>query len=187
MSVRGRQDGGQGHADSASRFRYGAAAVCVMLAGCAAPGPGASAPTAAATVAAPASADANLDARLHDLKQAEALYLSGRLKEAQAAFEALTRTYPANAEMRFRLGNTLMRQGKYEEAAATLQDALVLDPANGRAALNLTLARLAQAQAAVAVARGRLAAGTAEQQQADAIERGLKSLLAGSSGGEPPR
>jgi TolA-binding protein len=161
-------------------------AACVLLAGCAGPAARPAAQTAAAPAAA-AAGDSNLETRLRDLQQAEALYLSGRLKEAQAAFEALAHTYPRNAEVRFRLGNTLMRQGKYDEAAVALQDAMSLDPGNGRAALNLTLARLAQAQSAIAVARGRLAAGTPEQQQAEALDRRLKSLLSDSPGGESPK
>jgi len=84
----------------------------------------------------------------------------------------------------FRLGNTLMKQGKYDDAAGALQTAIALDPGNGRAALNLALARLAQAQAAVDVARGHLAAGAPERQQADALDRRLKSLLSAAQGDE---
>jgi hypothetical protein len=68
-----------------------------------------------------------------------------------------------------------------------LQTAIALDPNNGRAALNLALARLAQAQAAVDIARVRLAPGAPERQQADTIDRRLKSLLSEPSGGESPR
>jgi tetratricopeptide (TPR) repeat protein len=160
----------------------GLAVASVQLAGCAQP-----APKPAVESAPAAPRDSNLEQRLRDLQQAEALYLSGRFKEAQAAFEQLARSYPKNSEVWFRLGNTLMKQGQYDDAAGALQTAIALDPNNGRAALNLALARLAQAQAAVDIARVRLAPGAPERQQADTIDRRLKSLLSEPSGGESPR
>jgi tetratricopeptide (TPR) repeat protein len=111
--------------------------------------------------------------------------LSGRFKEAQIAYEQLTRKYPSNGDLWFRLGNTLMRQGRYDEAAGALQTSIGLDPANGRAALNLALTRLAQAQSAADVARGHLAAGTREHQQADASDRRLRSIRSDPSGDSP--
>ena len=155
------------------------AAAGLQLLGCAQPGtqPAAQSPSAGAR-------ESNLEQRLRDLQQAEALYLSGRFKEAQAAFEQLARTYPNNAEVWFRLGNTLMKQGRYDDAAGPLQTAIGLDPGNGRAALNLALCRLAQAQAAVDVARGRFAAGTPEREQSDALDRRLKSVLSDPAGAD---
>jgi len=156
-------------------------AACVMLGGCAGP------PTkpAAAAEAAPAAQTPDREDRLRQLQQAEALYLSGRLKEAQSAFEQLTRTYPRNPEIWFRLGNTLMRQGSYDDAATALQNAVTLDPGHGRAALNLGLVRLAQAQAALDTARARLASDSPERRQADALQRQIQTLL-GAPGGEAP-
>jgi TolA-binding protein len=157
----------------------GLGAACTQLAGCAGPAPG------TARESSPAAArDSNLEQRLRDLQQAEALYLSGRFKEAENAFAQLTRSYPNNAEVWFRLGNTLMKQGRYDDAAAPLQTAIALEPGNGRAALNLALCRLAQAQAAVDVARGRFAAGTPERQQSDALDRRLKSILSEPAGAD---
>lgn len=154
-----------------------------QLAGCA--GPGAK---AVATSARPTEAtDSNLEQRLREMQQAEALYLSGRFKEAQAAYEQLTGKYPNNADLWFRLGNTLMKQGRYDEAAGALQTSIGLDPGNGRVALNLALCRLAQAQSAADLARGHLAAGTPAQQQADAIDRRLRSILSDPAGGDSPR
>ena len=124
-----------------------------------------------------ATQDATREQRLRALQQAEALYLSGRLKEAQAAFEQLTRTYPRNAEIWFRLGNTLMKQDSYDDAAAALQNAVSLEPGHGRAALNLALARIAQAQAALDVARTRLQANSPEWQQADQLRHQMRALL----------
>jgi len=160
----------------------GLAAGCVLLAGCAQPA-GKSFAQSAPTVA----RESDLEQRLRDLQQAEALYLSGRFKEAQAAFEQLARSYPNNAEVWFRLGNTLMKQGLYDDAAVALQTAIALDPGNGRAAMNLALSRLAQAQSAVDVARGRFAAGSPERVQAEALERRLKSILSDPAGPDSAR
>jgi tetratricopeptide (TPR) repeat protein len=160
----------------------GLIAACDQLAGCASP---ASKPTFDS--ARPAARESDLEQRLRDLQQAEALYLSGRFKEAQAAFEQLARTYPNNAEVWFRLGNTLMKQGRYDDAANALQTAIALDPGNGRAAMNLTLSRLAQAQSAVEIARNRFGPGTPERQQADAIDRRLKSILSDPAAGDSSR
>ena len=175
---------GAGHAGllGGAVLWLGLGAAGALLAGCAGPA------TKPASDSAPAAAlESNLEQRLRELQQAEALYLSGRFKEAQAAFEQLARVYPKNPEVWFRLGNTLMKQGQYDDAASALQTAIALDPGNGRAALNLALARLAQAQAAVGIARGRFAAGAPERQQADAIDRRLKSLLSESPDSESPR
>jgi len=155
----------------------------IQLQGCAVP----VAKQAAEPSGANGTNDSNLEQRLRELQQAEALYLSGRFKEAQAAFEQLARSYPNNPEVWFRLGNTLMRQGRYDDAAGALQTALGLDPGNGRAALNLALSRLAQAQSAIDIARGRLAAGTPERQEAEAIDRRLKSILSNPAGADAPR
>lgn len=158
-------------------------AIALQVTGCAGP------VTKPATESTPTggTSDSNLEQRLRDLQQAEALYLSGRFKEAQAAFEQLARTYPNNAEVWFRLGNTQMKQGQYDHAAAALQTAVGLDPGNGRAALNLALCRLAQAQAAMDIARGHLAAGTPERQQAEGIDRRLRSILSDPAGSDSPR
>jgi len=154
----------------------------LVLAACAGPAPhGAS----AAPDAHGAVPEADREQRMRLLQQAEALYLSGRLKEAQAAFEQLTRTYPRNAEIWFRYGNTLMKQGEYDPAAVAFQNAVALDPGHGRAALNLALVRLGQAQTAIGEARARLPADSPERRQADALQRQLQSLL-GTPGGEAP-
>jgi tetratricopeptide (TPR) repeat protein len=129
-----------------------------------------------------AAQEGGREQRLRALQQAEALYLSGRLQEAQAAFEQLTRTYPRNAEIWFRLGNTLMKEGSYDEAAVALQSAVSLDSNHGRAALNLALARIAQAQAALEVARARLGANSPERQQAEQLQRQIRTVL-GTPGG----
>jgi tetratricopeptide (TPR) repeat protein len=160
-----------------------AAAGCIALAGCSSL---ATQPSAQSSAAVPPS-EADREQRLRALQQAEALYLSGRLKEAQAAFEQLTRMYPRNSEIWFRYGNTLMKQGSYDDAAAALQNAVSLDPGQGKADLNLGLVRLAQAQAALASARTHLPQDSAERQQADGLLRRIQALLGGSGGEAPSR
>jgi len=144
----------------------------------------ATAPQADMSAAASAGAAPQAGAdRVRALQQAEALYLAGRLPEAQAAFEQLTQQLPRNGEVWFRLGNTLLREGRYDEAAGALLNAVNFDAGNGRAALNLSLARLAQAQAALTTAQSRLAADSAERSQADQLQRQLAPLLGTPSAG----
>lgn len=154
-----------------------AAAACALVVGCSS-----QAVRPSAEPQAGALQETDREQRLRALQQAEALYLSGRLKEAQAAFGELTHTYPRNAEIWFRYGNTLMKEGSYDEAANALQNAVSLDPAHGRAALNLALARIAQAQSALEAAQSRLQANSPEHRQAEQLQRQIRALL-GAPGG----
>ncbi len=154
---------------------------CALLAACASVSSGTAAPGANATAraAAPASAarPVNSDERNRQYQKAEALYLSGRLNEANAAFAELARKFPDDARVWLKYGNTLTKQQRYDEAAAAFQNAMNLDAGQGGAALNLALVRLAQAQATLDVAMARLPANSPEHAQADGIQRQLKSLL----------
>lgn len=110
-------------------------------------------------------------------QKAEALYLSGHLKEAAAAFDELAKKYANDARIWLKYGNTLTKLGRYDEAAAAFQSALNLDPTQGGAALNQALVRLAQAQAAVGEALTRLPASSPEHAQAETLQRQLEALL----------
>jgi tetratricopeptide (TPR) repeat protein len=175
---------------NAARARVGALAALLaplVLGACAGPATmrqAASSQAEAARQADRAAPAMDSDARIRQMQQAEALYLSGRLKEAQAAFEELTRLYPRNAEMWFKYGNTLLKLGRYDDAATALQNALSVDPGLGKAALNLALVRLAQAQGALDSAHANLAPDSAERQRVDAIRRQLQAAL-GQSAGDP--
>jgi TolA-binding protein len=125
------------------------------------------------------------DQRNRQFQKAEALYLSGRLKEAATAFGELTRKYPDDARAWFKYGNTLTKQQSFDEAATAFQTAINLDASQGSAALNLALVRLAQAQASLGVAVARLAADSPERAQAEAIQREMKTLLGMPDGGTP--
>ncbi|MCS7100600.1 MAG: tetratricopeptide repeat protein [Burkholderiaceae bacterium] len=129
----------------------------------------------------PGEADApgaSLHERATALEEAERLYEAGRWADAQAAFEALLQTHPRNAYLWMRLGNALARQGLYENAAAALQNAVVLDGSLGRAAFNLGLVRLAQAEAAFDYARTRLASLPQARAQAETLHSRVQRLLA---------
>ena len=120
---------------------------------------------------------ADPEQRNRQFQQAQALYLSGHMKEAATAFEELTRAYPGDAHVWLKYGNTLTRLGSYDKAASAFQTALDLDPAQGGAAINLSLVRLAQAQAALDTALTRAAANSPEHTQADGLQRQIKKLL----------
>jgi len=115
--------------------------------------------------------------RNRQFQKAEALYLSGHLKEAAAAFDNLSKKYANDARIWLKYGNTLTKLGRYDEAASAFQSALNLDPSQGGAALNQALVLLAQAQAAVGEALTRLPAGTPEHAQAETLQRQLEALL----------
>jgi tetratricopeptide (TPR) repeat protein len=135
---------------------------------------------AAASVAAARTGDAVQ--RNRQYQHAEALYLSGHLKEASTAFEELSRAYPRDARVWLKYGNTLTKLGNYDDAAAAFQNAIELDPTQSGAALNLTLIRLAQAQGALDVALERLAVDSSGHTQAETLQRQIKVLLGAPNG-----
>jgi tetratricopeptide (TPR) repeat protein len=115
--------------------------------------------------------------RNRQFQKAEALYLSGHLEEAAAAFDDLSKKYANDARIWLKYGNTLTRLGRYDEAASAFQSALNLDPTEGGAALNQALVRLAQAQAAIGEAVTRLPVGSPEHARAETLQRQLEALL----------
>ena len=165
-----------------------ALAVCVAIDGCAssATRPATTTPDAAASgVTAPAAAADSVQ-RSRAYQHAEALYLSGRFKEATAAFGELTRAYPRDAHVWLKYGNALTREGSYDDAAGAFQTALTLDPTQGAPAINLALVRLGQAQSALDVAAARLPENSAEYLQAQALQRQIKALLDAPAGRAAP-
>jgi TolA-binding protein len=156
------------------RQRLHAFAACVMLAFCS--HVSAAETPRARTQGAPATTQ-NDAQRNRKFQKAEALYLSGRLKEAAAAFSSLTSEYPNDARIWLKYGNTLTKLGNMDEAAAAFVSAINLDASQGNAALNLSLVRLAQAQEAADLALARLAAGAPEHAQAETIKRQLDTVL----------
>jgi tetratricopeptide (TPR) repeat protein len=150
-----------------------AVAICLALGACAsAPAkPAGSAPT-------PVSAQSgDSEQRNRQFQRAEALYLSGRLKEAAAAFQDLTRSHPNDARIWLKYGNTLTKLGSYDEAATAYQTAAGLDASMGGAALNLALVRLQQTRDALDVALARLAPDSPEHAEAEGLKRQITTLL----------
>ncbi|WP_066682652.1 SPOR domain-containing protein, partial [Sphingomonas sp. CCH9-E2] len=85
---------------------------------------------------------------------------------------------PRNGEYRKLLGETYLFAGRFVSAAQALNEALSLDPANGRTALNLALAQIATGE--WDVARQTLATHSAT---IPASDRGLAMALAGDPAG----
>jgi tetratricopeptide (TPR) repeat protein len=162
-------------------------AALAMLAACAGTPSRPLAASAAAPVAQsqsqPQARPGDPERRNRQFQQAQALYLSGHMKEAAASFEELTRAYPSDAHVWLKYGNTLTRLGSYDGAATAFQTAVNLDPAQGGAAINLSLVRLAQAQAALDVALTRVGSESPEHAQADGLQRQIKKLLGASDTG----
>ena len=121
-------------------------------------------------------ADAS-EQRNRQFQKAEALYLSGRLKEAASSFDELSKKFPNDARVWLKYGNTLTKLGRYDEAASAFQSALNVDPSQGGAALNQALVRLMQAQASLDEALTRLPAESAERAQAQGLQQQLNALL----------
>jgi tetratricopeptide (TPR) repeat protein len=179
------------HATAGWTARAAAAVtICLGMTACATASPSQSFGSAQRQSVAPAAASnihpVDLTQRNRQFQKAEALYLSGHLKEAAAAFAELTRTYPNDARIWLKYGNTLTKQESYDEAAAAYLKATTLDAEQGNAPLNLALVHLLQAQQALAVALDRLPAQSAERAQADTLQRQVKTLLGGSESAAAP-
>ncbi len=98
----------------------------------------------------------------------------GKADRAVRHAEAAVQYDPRNPEYRALLGQSYLMAGRFVSAGQALTDALSLDPANGRVALNLALAEIAQGQ--WAEARTTLEAHSATIPDGD---RGLAFALAG--------
>lgn len=84
-------------------------------------------------------------------EKARSAQVAGRLGEAEAAYREYLKRYGAKPEVLANLGALLARRENYAEAIRYYQQALRLDPVLAPLHLNLGLAYLKQAQAAMAV------------------------------------
>jgi Flp pilus assembly protein TadD/cell division protein FtsN len=75
-----------------------------------------------------------------------------KLDDAVMWAERAVAAEPGNAEFRFLLGQSYLSNGRFASAETTFNDVLALNPAHGRAALKSVLAKIAQGNAADAVA-----------------------------------
>ncbi|WP_034387906.1 tetratricopeptide repeat protein [Comamonas composti] len=150
-----------------------AAMACAALAGCASPQPAANPfegapgvlgsmaqarPAPAAAEEAPAAAQADprsAQAAAESaqsraaLQAAEDTYARGDWPGAAQQFRQLTATYPRNAQLWFGYGAASALAGNLDEAAAGFDAVLRLDGNDVRAAYNLALVRLSQADMAL--------------------------------------
>lgn len=118
---------------------------------------------------------ADTDDLLEELALARQAYDDGRWEEARERYSRLVGRAPDNTEIGFRLGNTLVRLGRLDEATASYQLVLARQPAYPKGWHNLALVRLNQAMAALASATAETLPGEAlaSRQLLDAIESAL--------------
>ncbi len=109
-----------------------------------------------------------------EAKNARKALAKRKAGQAVRSAEAAVANDPQNAEYRALLGQAYLLAGRFTSAAQALQDSLTLNPEDGRVALNLALAKVAQGDWA--------GARTLLQTHADQIpasDRGLAFALAG--------
>jgi Flp pilus assembly protein TadD len=126
------------------------------------------------TSAAFATAGTSVKKAASEAKDARKAIAKRRAAEAVQHAEAAVANDPTSAEYRALLGQAYLLAGRFTSASQALNDALALNPQDGRVALNLALAKVAQGDWA--------GARTTLQANADRIpasDRGLAFALAG--------
>ena len=79
--------------------------------------------------------------------EADAAYAAGDWSLAVSRLQALARAAPQDAQVRFRLGNALVRADRLEEAIGAYAGSLGIDPAQPKALHNKGIAQLRLARA----------------------------------------
>lgn len=92
------------------------------------------------------------------VNQADALYSQGQFELAREAFKQLSAQYPRNAFFWFRLGNCETQLAQYPQALQAFQQAIALDPTDGRFSYNLAFVYGALARDSFAKAETQLPA-----------------------------
>lgn len=121
-----------------------------------------------------ATSGANAKKAEAEAKAAEKAIAKRKAGDAVQHAEAAVANDPTNADYRALLGQAYLLSGRFTSASQALNDALTLDPTDGRVALNLVLAKIAQGDWA--------GARTTLQTQGEYIpasDRGLAFALAG--------
>ena len=121
-----------------------------------------------------ATAGASAKKAASEAKDARKAIAKRKAGEAVQHAEAAVANDPANAEYRALLGQAYLLAGRFTSASQALADALTLNPQDGRVALNLALAKVAQGDWAGARTMLQAHAGTIP-----ASDRGLAFALAG--------
>jgi Flp pilus assembly protein TadD len=103
---------------------------------------------------------------------------AGHIPQAVAQAEQAVALQPRDARYRALLGQTYLAAGRFVSAATSFHDARVLDPADGRAGLNLALAEVALGNRAAALSVLAEIRGSVDEG-----DRGLAMALAGDRAG----
>jgi Flp pilus assembly protein TadD len=106
--------------------------------------------------------------------KAQAAARSGNFAAAIPLAERAVELAPQDAGYRQLLGETYLRNGRFQSAASAFTDALSLDPGNARAALSLALAEVATGDSRTAIAQL-----DSLDDRASPADRGLAYALAG--------
>lgn len=121
--------------------------------------------------------------------EADSAYRRGDWIAAEQGYRALAERVPEDAYAFFRLGNTLARQRRFNEALAAWREALIRDPGLGKAYSNMSALYLLQARLALEEAVRRLPADSAAAVQArtrlDALRRLTRTRLGQKTGPRP--
>lgn len=86
------------------------------------------------------------------VSNADQAYDQGKWKEAESAYRAVIAKLPKDGYAYFRLGNTLAKQSRLDEAAQAYTSALQDDANKTKAYQNLAIIRLEQADTALSAA-----------------------------------
>lgn len=121
-----------------------------------------------------ASAGASAKKAVAEAKDARKAIAKRKGDQAVQHAEAAVANDPANAEYRALLGQAYLLAGRFTSASQALNDALTLSPQDGRVALNLALAKVAQGDWA-----GARATLQTNAEIIPASDRGLAFALAG--------
>jgi Flp pilus assembly protein TadD len=121
-----------------------------------------------------ANSGANAKKAASEAKDARKAIAKRKADAAVRHAEAAVAHDPANAGYRALLGQAYLLSGRFTSASQALNDALTLDPEDGRVALNLVLAKIAQGDWA-----GARATLQTHADRIPASDRGLAFALAG--------
>ncbi|MES2889437.1 MAG: tetratricopeptide repeat protein [Pseudomonadota bacterium] len=127
------------------------------------------------------TAEAVTPPSLTAVANADAAHAAGRHTEAAEAYQALAQASPRNAYFWFRLGSCRLQLRQHAQAITALEQAVALDPHEGRFAYNLAMAHSAVARDAFAQARAQLPPGSPWRSAAQQHRLLLDSVL-----GPPP-
>lgn len=118
---------------------------------------------------------------LADVQAAESLYQQGRNTQALDAFSALVKRFPRNAFFWFRLGNILTRENDPKSAVNAYENAISLDPTDGRFHFNLGILQTSMARASFETAAKLLQADQSTKQEAQRLHEALLAVQDGTA------